>query len=78
MTDRRYDEAIQVIHNSADLQMVRPLTIAALGGLVACALLVVRDPAAREIARDRHLRECLHETIQRLSREASARVEGVN
>jgi hypothetical protein len=48
MTRRRSSDADAVIHPSPDPQDLRPMTILALGGLVACALFIARDPVARD------------------------------
>lgn len=60
-------------------QELRPVTIVALGGLVACALLVLRDPVARascvRVAHDPRVRQSLLDAVKRVGRETTAELE---
>lgn len=59
---------------------IRTTTIAAIGGIVACTLLALRDPTAREhchrVARDPLVRRRLAETIRRLAGVSDPALEG--
>lgn len=60
-------------------QELRLATIVALGGLVACALVVLRDPVARanclRVAHDPRVRQSLVDAAKRVGRETTAEIE---
>ena len=61
---------------------VQTTTVLAVGGIVACTVLALRDPAARahchRIARDPRMRQWLADTVRRLGREAPPLLERWN
>lgn len=80
MTRRWSDETDTPTNHSPDAQQLRPTTIVALGGFVACALFIARDPVAldrcQQMLHDHRLHQRLLDAIQRLGHETTSEVEG--
>lgn len=75
-TDRRTGEPTTVNAVPPSLTEFRPTTVLALGGLVACALFALQDPAVRDgclrVAKDGRLRQGILDALKGLGREPTS------